>query len=117
MVQSLGVDASNDVYLSADGNIALLSGVEAVRDACKTVAQAQLGEMVFATKNGLPTMQTIWIGTPKVALYESYLRTALESVEGVVAVKELKYTLDGGVFAYTATLETIYGSLYLAQGQ
>ena len=113
MVQTLGIDANNDVYIGSDGNLAVLSGLAAVEGACQTIAQAQLGEMVLFVTKGLPTRETIWNGNPKVALYEAYLRAALESVSGVVAVTELTYNVSNGVFSYTATIETIFGSLYL----
>lgn len=114
MTQSFGLNANNDIYLNSSGNIQIDSGVQAVEDACKNVSLAQLGEEVLTTTQGMPTFQTIWNGTPNVAIYESYLRAALEGVEGVVSVTALTYTVKDNVFSYQATIETIYGTLYLA---
>lgn len=109
MTQTLGIDKSNDLYLGPDGNIALLSGIDAVMNACQTAAQAQLGEMILALDKGVPNLQTIWQSSRNVAQFEAYLRATISSVDGVKKINELTVTLDADVIKYAAVIETVYG--------
>jgi len=109
MTLTLGLDQNNDIYLGADGNLVLLSGIEAVAGACQTIAQSQLGEMVLTTTQGLPNFGAVWIGVPNLRLWESYLRTALQNVSGVVQINDLSLTMENGILSYQATIETQFG--------
>lgn len=113
MVQTLGTDANNDLYLGPTGNLVMLSGIEAVAAACATATKAQLGEMVLATNAGIPNFQAIWVGVPNYALWKQYLIDTLKNVEGVVQVSSLTMASSGGVLSYTATIQTIYGETQL----
>ena len=115
MTQSLGMNAAGDIYINAAGSLQIDTGPQAVTDACKNVSLMQLGEAIYQTNLGMPTFQTVFNGTPNVAIYEAYLRTALENVEGVVNVTSLMATVDHNVFSYQAQIETIYGNLFLNQ--
>lgn len=109
MTQTFATNALNDIYIGADGNLAIAMGEQAVLQACATAAKAQLGEMVLAINNGIPNFQTVWVGAPNLAIFQSYLRRTLQNVEGVIEVTELTTSVDGGVLSYTATIRTIYG--------
>lgn len=113
MVQTFGTDSNNDLYLARDGNVALLSGIDAILDACETASKAQLGEMVFAIDQGIPNFQAIWIGSPNYLVFESKLRSTLLGVEGVLAVTDLQITMKNNVLKYTATIQTQFGTAEL----
>lgn len=113
MVKTLGINSNNDIYLGSDGNIAVLSGIQAVKDACKTATQALLGEMVLATNQGIPYFQAVFIGTPKYAIYVAYLRSTLLGVPGVKKVKSLEMRVSNNTLGYTATIETDFGTVDL----
>lgn len=110
MTLMLGTNANNDIYLGADGNIVVLSGLQAVLGACATASKAQLGEMVLARNSGIPNFQAIWVGVPNYAIWEQYLRTTLLGVPGVVQVSSLTISKNGDVMNYTATIETEFGT-------
>ncbi len=110
MVQTLGFNANNDIYLGDDGNLVMLSGIEAVAGACETISKSQLGEMVLTTTQGLPNFQTVWIGVPNLRLWQSYLLTALQNVSGVQSVNNLSLQVTDGILAYTATIKTPFGT-------
>jgi hypothetical protein len=110
MVQTLGTDASGDLYLGADGNLVSLSGVDAVAGACVTACRTQLGECVLQTGFGLPNFQTVWVGVPDYALWQSYLQNILLNVEGVTAVRSVTLAARDNVLRFTADIQTIYGS-------
>lgn len=109
MTKTLGTNANNDIYLGADGNIVLLSGIEAIIGACETISKSQLGEMVLTKNQGIPNFQTVWVGVPNLKIWQSYLRKALQNVDGVQEVKDLSLSIKDGILAYVATIKTQYG--------
>lgn len=109
MVQTLGTNENNDLYLDAVGNLAVLSGIEAVQAACATATRAQLQEMVLATSSGIPNFQALWIGTPEYAIWKSYLLKTLQNVPGVQQVASLVLAVNGSTVNYKANVTTQYG--------
>lgn len=110
MARTLAVNANNDLFLGADGNLALVTALEAVLQTCEHVAKAQLGEMVLATSAGIPNFQTVWVGVPNLSQFDAALLAALQSVPDVTRVTALTTSVSGGVLSYTATIQTIYGT-------
>ena len=113
MTTTFGTNASNDIYLDSSGNLAFLSGQSAVESACAVASQMQLGEAIYQTNLGLPAFETIFSGVPNVAIYESYLRTTLMNVPGVVSVTSITSKVENNTFSYTATIESVFGTTYL----
>lgn len=121
MTQSFGVNASNDLYIGANGNLVILQGQSAVEVACANVSRASLGEEVLSVGNGLPFFQAVFNGVPNLAVFENYLRTALLSVDGVLAVTNLttrvgKNDLEKNTLFYIATIENVYGLAFEISG-
>lgn len=114
MTQTFGTNANNDLYVAANGNLALLSGEEAVSAACATVSKSLLGEMVLATGAGLPNFQAVWTGVPNLIIWKQYLFNALKSVLGVRNVTDITVTPQQNVLSYTATIESNYGRVALS---
>jgi hypothetical protein len=110
VTQTFGQNASGDIYLGPDGNLVVLSGINAVAAACRTATLAQLGEMVLATTQGIPNFSAIWTGTPEYNIWKSYILSTLQNVNGVQAVNSLTLSVDGNTISYTANITTIYGS-------
>lgn len=109
MTRSLAVDGTNDIFVGADGSLAVAVGIDAVMFACAQAAQAQLGEMVFAVDEGMPNFQTVWNGAPNVGQFEAFLRRTLLSVADVTGVDSVTITRSGSVLSYIAEIRTIYG--------
>lgn len=110
MTQTFGTNANNDLYIGGDGNLVVLSGLQAVLAACATASKAQLGEMVLSIDQGIPNFEAVWVGSPNYALFASYLRATLLGVEGVTDVQSLTLNASKGVLKYTATIVTEYGT-------
>lgn len=106
---ALSVDANNDIYLLADGNLALARDLSACMQACAQAVKAQAGEMIYATDQGVPNFRTIWNGAPNLLQFEAAVRLALLAVPGVQSVVSLTSRLDGERVVYAATIKTIYG--------
>lgn len=109
MVQTFATNSNNDIFVGSNGNLSVLSGLNAVLAACVTASRAQLGEMVFAQTSGIPNFQTIWTGTPNYAIFSSYLRQVLGQVDGVIEVTDIQLSNANNILSYTATIKTIYG--------
>lgn len=110
MTQIFATNKDNDMYIDNNGNIAVLSGIDAVMQACEHAAKAQLNEMIFSTESGVPNFQTIWRnGNANISQYESYLRSAILAVDGVTNIKSLDIRIDKNSLLYTAVINTIYG--------
>lgn len=111
MAQTFGTNSNNDIYIGADGNLAILTAAPATLGACATASKAQLGEMVLAITSGIPTFQTVWTGRPNLLIFESYLRKTLKAVVGVTDVKSLTTSVVDGALKYTAVIQSVYGPL------
>lgn len=110
MTQTFGTNSNNDLYIGSDGNLVLLSGIEAVVAACKTACLAQLGECVLQQGIGLPNFQSIWVGTPDFALWQTYLQNTLLNVDGVIQVNSIKITVQKNTLNFVANIESIFGT-------
>lgn len=110
MTTTFATDENNDLFLDNSKNITVLTGLPAIIAACETATKAQLGEMVLATKSGIPNFQTIWIGSPNYSLYVDYLRNTLAGVPGVLQVSSLDVSVSQNVLSYTAMIHTVFGT-------
>lgn len=109
MVQTFAVTSdTNDIFIGPDGNLSILSGIDAVEAACATATKAQLGEMVFATDTGIPNFQVLWVGTPDYGIWKAAILSTLQSVSGVTQVNSLTLSVSGSVVSYTAQILTQY---------
>lgn len=122
MTQMLGVNTHNDIYRGSNGNVVVLQGQSAVSAACRSTSLASLGEEVLSLNSGQPFFQAVFIGVPNLAIFENYLRQALEVVDGVIAVTNLSTKItknDKGrsVLSYIATVRNQYGLTAVITGE
>lgn len=110
MTRSLAMDENGDIYLGADGNLAIVTGLEATMQAAQQAAQTMLGEMQYAVDKGMPNFDVIWSGSPNISQFDAYLRRTLLSVEHVIGIKDLIITRNGNTLSYVATIQTDYGT-------
>jgi hypothetical protein len=123
-VQTFAVNPNNDLYIDAQGNLAIVYDIEAVAQACKQAALTLLGEMVLQTNQGIPYFTAVWVGVPNIPAFESALRTSWLAIQGVTGIMELTttigpYTPPGmtlpiTALSYSAIIETIFGSANIA---
>lgn len=110
MTKTFGTDANNDLFIGDDGNLAVLSGLQATLNACERIAYTMLGELQFEQDRGMPNFQVVWVGAPNINQFEATLTTLLEAVPDVTRVRSLTTSVQNGVLAYTAVIDTIYGT-------
>ena len=114
MVFSILTNSANDLYVGPSGSVATSSGLLAVEAACATASQVQLAEAIYQDQLGQPTFESVWNGTPNLAMYEAALRQTLLGVPGVVNVTSINAEVNGNTLSYTAQIESVYGKLYLS---
>lgn len=111
MTQTFSTDLiNNDLYLDANGNIVMVTGLQAVLETCSHAAKTILGEMVFQIDQGLPDFEAIWVGVPNIPQWELALTQALEAVQDVIEVISVEVIRQNNVLSYIATISTIYGT-------
>lgn len=113
MSLTLAVNARNDLFVGTDGNLARYSDLPAIMQAAAQAAKTQLGEMIYATDEGLPNFDVIWSGAPNLAQYDAALRVAILAVDGVQQILSLVVTRAGEAVTYTASIQTVYGTAIL----
>jgi hypothetical protein len=116
MTRTFGVNASNDLFIGDDGNLTIVTGLEAVQQACAQAAKTLLGEMILATDQGIPYFDAVWSGDPDTSRFEAALRIAILDVEGVTEVTNLTIVRSGDQLAYTAEIASVYGPGAVSSG-
>lgn len=104
--------APNDIYLNSLGNLAVSFDQQALLEACAEAARTMLGEMIFNVDQGIPYLQTAWIGVPNIPQFTAALRTAFLAVGGgrlVLEVVSLVTQQVNNQLNYNAIIRTIYG--------
>jgi len=114
MTKTFDTNANNDLYIGANGNLVIVEGILAVKDACANAAKTQIGEMVLDINQGIPNFQSIWVGKPNVSQFEAALRSTLLAVDGVLEVQSLIVLIVGDVLNYTANILTEFGKTELS---
>jgi len=110
MTTQIAVNANNDIFVDADGNLSLAYDINAVLQAAQQAAQSQLGEMQYAVDRGIPNFQVLWGGSPSVAQFEAALRRELMRVTDVISVPRITVQLLADALVYTATIQTTFGT-------
>lgn len=102
-------NADNDLYLDNNGQIAIGQGLPAVLSICERVSKTQLGEMLFATNQGIPNFETVWVGAPNIPQFQAALRQALIKVPDVREILALDVAIRNNTLTYEVTILTTYG--------
>lgn len=114
MAKCLGLNQNNDIYLGEDGNLVVVVDLQAIITTCETISKAQLGEMILSTTQGIPNFETVWVGVPQLGIWQSYLRNALQNVNGVENVSDLTISKIDNTLVYVATIKTQFGSTQIS---
>jgi hypothetical protein len=111
MTTSIAVNGQNRIFLDANGNLALVSGLPAVMQNCMTAMRVRRGEMMYAANGGVPFQEAIW-DTFNPKLFEAAARGIIQGVSGVLPGGVLGFTMQkqGNNFYYLAVIQTIYGT-------
>ena len=108
MTQAIACNSNYDMFLGTDGHIAMVSGLDAVEQNCRSALSVRLGECVLDLTRGMPFFEAAF-NNFNPAQYEAAGRMFLLTLAGVTAVKSFVVTRDGSTFKYRAEISTVYG--------
>lgn len=108
---SIATDENNDIYLDEFGNLAVVTGLDAVAQVCRNTVLTAYGELIYDVDVGIPYFETVFTDPPNIELFQNAVVEALQNVEGVTRVKGFEYAVNGGILSYTAEIQTIYGDM------
>jgi copper chaperone CopZ len=104
---TIAVGSTFDIYLDVNGNLAMLTGVDACEQDCQSAMQTMLREMPLDYTNGVPYFDTVF---RQVNLngFVSAGRQQLLNVPGVTEVKSFTASIANNVLTYSAQIATVY---------
>jgi len=104
---SIALDDNFDIYLDVNGNLAMVTGVDACEQDCQSAAQAMLREMPLDYNNGVAYFDTVF---RQINLngFVSSARQQLLNVPGVTGIKSFTASISNGVLTYNAQIQTVY---------
>jgi len=114
MTQTFATNNNNDLYIGANGNLVIVSGIEAVKQACQTAVKAQLHEMPYQYTSGMPDFTAVWVGSPNYEQYRAALTITLSAVDGVLSVDSVALEQTNTILNYQAVITTEFGRAVLS---
>jgi hypothetical protein len=106
---SIGTNGNNDIYLGADGNMVMVSGVDAVKQDAEHALKAQFGEMFLQPTDGMPATDDVFLDQ-QFARYQAVGIKTLKNINGIVSVLSFVIIQDGDTMKYTAVFTTVYST-------
>lgn len=112
-MRSIAVNGKNDIYLGADGNLAMAVDLDAVSQGCEHAMKTQYQECVLNLSVGVKTLDTIW-NDYKPQQFEASARKNLALVPNVTGVRTFNVEQVGDEANYTAEIASTYGPIAIA---
>ncbi len=111
MVKTLAVDKNNDLYLDSNGNLSVVTELEAVLQSCAQSVKAITGQLLFNTERGMPNFKTIWDGdgAQNIPQYEAAWREIVKSNPDVKEILQLEFTQEDNQLKYVSLILTTFG--------
>lgn len=106
----------SDLTIGGNGDLIMVTGLDAVLNDASRAAKTLLGEMVLAVDEGIPYFQVVWNGSPNLNQFQASFRARLLNVPGVVEIVSLSLGQLASTLAYRAVIRTIYGTGTIANG-
>lgn len=99
---------TNDIYADKSGNIAIISGAEALAQTLSHISQSQRNEMIYATNRGIPYRDTVF-QSKDFLLFEAAMRSEFMKHPEVTGIASFVISQDGEDVTYEAQVNSIYG--------
>lgn len=112
-MRSIAVNANNDIYRGADGNLAMVTGIDAVSQGCTHAVQTLLGSLTNNLLRGVDYFGTMW-NFYRPMSFAAQARAILLTVPHVQSVTYFDITRANGVASYTAGVKSDYGPLEIS---
>jgi len=108
---------SHDIHLNAEGDLAVVNGLEELRQRIACRLQMFRGENIYNVNQGIPLRNEILgVGlNPSVAT--SIITSEILSIPEVTSVQDIDLTLEDRHLTYVAaTVESVFGTITLEVG-
>lgn len=104
----IALDDSHDVYLDATGDLALIAGVDAVKQLLLVGLRLFRGEWYLAEEqDGVPYYQNVLVNAPKSRVIEAMFRQQILASPGIERLKSFSMTIDRGARELSAEFEAV----------
>jgi hypothetical protein len=105
------IDENNDIFLTAEGNLALVKDIEAVKVAVLCQTRTTYGEVILNTQAGIPYFQTIFTAHPDIELWKKYMKDTILAIPKVLGISDFKTYIQYGknLLKYAIIINTEYG--------
>ncbi len=107
---TISSDIDNDLMIGSDGNLMMVSSLEAVSQTAAHYAQTLLNEMIQDYDRGVPFFIVAFGPSVSIPQFEAAMKARILQTPNVTGIKSFETTQDGDVLRYTASIETTYGS-------
>lgn len=113
---TLETDFNNDLVIGKDGNLSLISGLQAVAQTAEHYGYTLRGEMAFSADLGVPFFDVAFGATPNIAQFESFMRSRIMEVPEVIRINSFTAQQVNDSLLYNADIVTIYGAETISNG-
>lgn len=91
------------------GNLLILSDAEALANVATNALRVQRGELQYDSSGGIPYIQTVFSKRANISLWQGFMVSAIEALEGVYSVDSFSFSIADNILRYVARISTIYG--------
>jgi len=107
------LDTSGDIFLDANGDLALVTGVDAIAQNLRTRYLFFLGEFHLDRTLGVPWIERILTKDPELTVVNGILRQVALEADGVLSISNFSSELDPATrrLAVSFDAETVEGSI------
>lgn len=110
-MRTIATDENNDWFLDSQGNLSFVTGIQAVSQSSKNYGSTKRGEMIHSIEHGVAFFDTAFDHAPSLSQFEASVRRRLSELPDLVSILNLSVNQNGEELSYTATLETVYGTV------
>lgn len=113
IVITFGIDSSNDLYLTPQGDIGIKQNLDAMGDIFINKSQTNKGEIIYNTQKGIDFFNTIFSEPCYPDVFQNQLISELEDTQETQSVSGFKQETINGNYTYSVNCQTSYGKITL----
>ncbi len=91
----LKLDAGGDLEIGTDGDLIIVTGIDAIAQHLRIRLQFFRGEWFLDTRQGIPYFEEVLIKAPDLNVVQSLLREAIRETPGVISITSFELDFDG----------------------
>lgn len=110
---TIGINDTNDIYLDAQGNLAVKKDIEAMGDIYINKVQTLKGELVYNTDKGVDYFNTIFGEPVYLDVFQNQVINELTDTAGTLNITNYQAETANGVYSYIIDCQTDYGNIAL----